>query len=161
MDNARVNQYFEHQGVLSRTELEARAAISYEIYSKTINIEARTMVEMASRKYIPAALRYIKSLADTVNAVTSALYESEADNGREMLGECLELVGDARNALKKLEKNIVEASQITCEEKKARYFRDVIVRDMADLRTPIDSLEMIVDADLWPVPTYGELIFEV
>lgn len=152
---------FEHQGVLSRTELEARAAISYEIYSKTINIEARTMVEMASRKYIPAALRYIKSLADTVNAVTSALYESEADNGREMLGECLELVGDARNALKKLEKNIVEASQITCEEKKARYFRDVIVRDMADLRTPIDSLEMIVDADLWPVPTYGELIFEV
>lgn len=152
---------FEKQGVLSRTELEARAAISYEIYSKTINIEARTMVEMASRKYVPAAVKYIKTLADTINSVTAALDEGEADNGREMLGECLELVGEARSAIKKLEKNINEASIITCEETKAHYFRNVIVKDMAALRKPIDALEMIVDSELWPVPTYGELIFEV
>ena len=76
---------FERQGVLSKAELEARAEISYELYSKTINIEARTMIEMASRKFIPAAVKHAKLIADTINAVTAALDETEADNTREML----------------------------------------------------------------------------
>ena len=152
---------FERQGVLSKAELEARAEISYELYSKTINIEARTMIEMASRKFIPAAVKHAKLIADTINAVTAALDETEADNTREMLGECLELLGDARRALKRLNDNVNTAARISDEQEKAHYFRDYVVRAMRDLREPIDSLELLVDAELWPVPTYGEMIFEV
>ena len=139
---------FERQGVFSKAELEARAEISYEIYSKTVNIEARTMIEMASRKFIPAAVKHAKTIADTINAISSALDESEADNMREMLGECLEHIGEARRALKTLDDNVNTASRITGEEKR-------------NLREPVDHLETLVDAELWPVPTYGEMIFEV
>ena len=152
---------FEHQSVLSKAELEARAEISYEIYSKTINIEARTMIEMASRKFIPAAVKHVKLVAETINAITSALDETEADNTREMLGECLELLGDARRALKRLNDNVNTAARLTDTKEKARYFRDYVVKAMRDLREPVDALELQVDAELWPVPTYGEMIFEV
>ena len=152
---------FEKHSVLSRTELEARAEISYDIYSKTINIEARTMVEMAARKFIPATVRYTKLLAESINSITSALEASEADTEREMLGECLELLDDARRALKQLEENIETAAGIKGGSQKAHYFRNTVVKSMEALRAPIDALEMRVDADLWPVPTYAELIFEV
>ncbi|MBR4343785.1 MAG: glutamine synthetase III [Lachnospiraceae bacterium] len=154
-------EIFERQGVLSKQELEARAEISYELYSKTVNIEARTMIEMASRKFIPATVKYVKLIADTINAVSAALDETEADNTREMLGECLELLGDARRALKRLNDNVGTASRIADEQEKARYFRDYVQKAMRDLREPIDMLESLVDAELWPVPTYGEMIFEV
>ena len=154
-------EIFERQGVLSKQELEARAEISYELYSKTVNIEARTMIEMASRKFIPATVKYVKLIADTINAVSAALDETEADNTREMLGECLELLGDARRALKRLNDNVGTASRIADEQEKARYFRDYVQKAMRDLREPIDMLESLVDAEQWPVPTYGEMIFEV
>lgn len=152
---------FERQGVFSKSELEARAEISYEIYSKTVNIEARTMIEMASRKFIPAAVKHAKVIADTINAISSALDESEADNMREMLGETLEHIGEARRALKTLIDNVNTASRLDGEEKRARYFRDYVVKAMKNLREPVDQLETLVDAELWPVPTYGEMIFEV
>ena len=157
----RTIEMFERQKVLTRQELEARAEISYEIYSKTINIEARTMIEMASRKFIPAAVKHAKTIADTINSISSALDESEADNMREMLGECLEHIGEARRALKTLDDNVNTASRIAGEEKKAHYFRDYVVKAMKNLREPIDHLETLVDAELWPVPTYGELMFEI
>ena len=154
-------EMFERQGVLSRQELESRVEISYELYSKTVNIEARTMIEMASRKFIPATVKYVKLIADTINSVSSALDESEADNTREMLGECLELLGDARRALKRLNDNVSTAARIVDEKEKARYFRDYVVKAMRDLRAPVDVLESLVDAELWPVPTYGEMMFEI
>lgn len=152
---------FEKHGVLSRTELEARAEIDYDSYSKTINIEARTMAEMAARKFIPATIKYTKMLAESINEISSALDETEADTEREMLGECLELLGDARRALKTLEENIETASKIRGGAQRAHYFRNTVVKTMQELRRPIDSLELRVDSELWPVPTYGELIFEV
>ena len=152
---------FEKHGVLSKAELQARAEIDYEIYSKTTNIEANTMIEMASRKFIPAAIKYAGILADAINSISSALDESEADNEREMLGECLELIGDARRTLKRLSDNVNTAARISNEEEKAHYFRDYVVKAMQALRESVDALELQVDAELWPVPTYGELIFEV
>ena len=152
---------FERQHVLSRAELEARAEINYELYSKTINIEARTMIEMASRKFIPAAVKHAKLLGEAINAISAALDEDEADNIREMLGETLEHIGEARRALKTLIDNVNTAARLTGEEKKAHYFRDYVVKAMKNLRDPVDQLELLVDSELWPVPTYGEMIFEV
>lgn len=154
-------EVFEKHKVLSRTELEARAEISYEIYAKTINIEARTMAEMASRKFIPATIRYIRRLGEAVNEVSSAVGPDFAETEIDILEECSTLLKAANDAYKKLTAQIAEAASISDAREKAMYFRKEVSATMSELRDPIDKLELIVDDRLWPVPTYGELIFEV
>jgi glutamine synthetase len=152
---------FEKHKVLSRTELESRAEINYEIYAKTINIEARTMAEMASRKFLPATIRYIRRLGEAINEVNQAVGSEYSATEAEILKECSQHLSDANAAYKRLVEQIASAAGIadTCE--KAMYFRKTVVKTMEELRAPIDALELIVDDRLWPVPTYGELIFEV
>ena len=152
---------FEKHKVLSRTELESRAEINYEIYAKTINIEARTMAEMASRKFLPATIRYIRRLGEAINEVNQAVGSEYSATEAEILKECSQHLSDANAAYKRLVEQIAAAADIsdTCE--KAMYFRKTVVKTMEELRAPIDALELIVDDRLWPVPTYGELIFEV
>ncbi|MCR5428452.1 MAG: glutamine synthetase type III, partial [Lachnospiraceae bacterium] len=152
---------FEKHKVLSRTELESRAEINYEIYAKTINIEARTMAEMASRKFLPATIRYIRRLGEAINEVNQAVGSEYSATEAEILKECSQHLSDANAAYKRLVEQIGTAAGIsdTCE--KAMYFRKTVVKTMEELRAPIDALELIVDDRLWPVPTYGELIFEV
>ena len=152
---------FEKHKVLSRTELESRAEINYEIYAKTINIEARTMAEMASRKFLPATIRYIRRLGEAINEVNQAVGSEFSVTEAEILKECSQHLNDANEAYKRLVKEIDIASGITDTCEKAMYFRKTVVKTMEELRRPIDSLELIVDDRLWPVPTYGELIFEV
>ena len=154
-------EVFARHKVLSRTELEARSEISYEIYAKTINIEARTMAEMASRKFIPATIRYIRRLSETVNEVTAAVGAECAETETRILKECSQLLRDANDANCKLEEEIEIATHIHDARSKAVYFRETVVPTMEALRAPIDRLELKVDDRLWPVPTYGELIFEV
>lgn len=152
---------FEKHKVLTKTELEARAEINYEIYAKTINIEARTMVEMASRKFIPATIRYVNTLSETVNGVASAIGVDYAATEIEILEESSTLLRQANTANKELTALIEEAQSIKNAKEKALFFRHEVVPKMEELRTPIDKLELIVDNKLWPVPTYGDLIFEV
>lgn len=154
-------EVFEKHKVLSRSELEARAEINYEIYQKTINIEARTMVEMASRKFIPAVVKYTSILAESVNSICTAVGIECAATQIKLLEECSTLLSMAREALEKLKKDLNDSEQIQSMYEKAMFFRHTIVPDMTDLRKPIDDLEMYVDAELWPVPTYAEMIFEV
>ncbi len=152
---------FEKHKVLSRTELESRAEINYEIYAKTINIEARTMAEMASRKFLPATIRYIRRLGEAINEVNQAVGSEYSATEAEILKECSGHLSAANEAYKKLVKEIEIAGNITDTCEKAMYFRKTVVKTMDELRKPIDQLELIVDDRLWPVPTYGELIFEV
>ncbi len=152
---------FEKHKVLSRTELESRAEINYEIYAKTINIEARTMAEMASRKYLPATIRYIRRLGEAINEVDKAVGNEYSATEKDILKECSAHLSAANSAYKKLIEQIETAAGITDTMEKAMYFRKTVVKTMQELREPIDRLELIVDDRLWPVPTYGELIFEV
>ena len=168
---AKTKEVFARQNVLSQTELDARAEINYEIYAKTMNIEARTMVEMASRKYIPACVEYIGRLADTVETLEKLYGRDEAGNEtnalasvfpeKELLGECRTALSKAVAAERVLEKRIEEGLAIPGMKDRALFFRNSVFPSMEALRAPIDELEMKVDAKLWPVPTYGELIFEV
>ncbi|MBO7354199.1 MAG: glutamine synthetase type III, partial [Lachnospiraceae bacterium] len=142
-------------------ELESRAEINYEIYAKTINIEARTMAEMASRKFLPATIRYIRRLGEAINEVNQAVGSEYSATEAEILKECSQHLSDANAAYKRLVEQIATAADITDTCEKAMYFRKTVVKTMEELRAPIDALELIVDDRLWPVPTYGELIFEV
>ena len=155
-------EVFGRHNVFSRTELEARAEINYEIYAKTIIIEARTMVEMASRKFIPASVKYMGTLSGTIESVDNVTGNKICTSAeREILNECCANINDAVRTLDELKARIDDAVSIENMKEKALFCRRQIVPAMEELRRPIDELEMKVDAKLWPVPTYGELIFEV
>lgn len=152
---------FERQGVLTRVELESRAEINYESYSKAINIEAKTMIEMASKLYIPAVIKYTKNLADSILAVKSAVPAADVSVQEELLTKTSALLAKAQKALEVLKKKDAEAAKKEEGEKQANYFHDEVFAAMSELRAPIDALELIVDKQVWPVPTYGDLLFEV
>lgn len=152
-------ELFGKFGVFTKTELESRVEIQFEAYAKVINIEARAMIDIASKQIIPAVMKYTKSLADTVNAVTAA--GSEAFVQAELLGETGRLLKDTRSALKCLMDVTARAGAMEAGEAQARYYYEVVMPAMNALRTPVDELEMIVDKEMWPMPSYGDLIFEV
>mgnify|MGYP002619421033 CR=1 FL=1 len=150
---------FEKFHVYSKVELEARVEIQYEAYAKAINIEAKTMIDVASKQIIPAVIGYAKNLADTINAVTAAGAKTTVQVG--LLNQTSDLLEETEAALGKLTELTTEAAAIEDIEKQARFFHDSIVPAMAALRAPVDKLEMIVDKEAWPMPSYGDLLFEV
>ena len=146
-------------GVFTKAELESRAEVKYENYAKAINIEARTMIDVASKQIIPAVIKYTKTLADTINAVTAAGAETSVQV--ELLNETSALLSDTKVALAKLIDVTEEAAGKAEGEEQARFFHDVVTVAMSELRAPVDKLEMIVDKEMWPMPSYGDLLFEV
>lgn len=144
-------------GILNKKELELRAEVLYETYSLVINIEAQTMIDMASRDILPAVVKYTADLAATVNGITAA--GANADVQRMMLDEISVYLKEAKDALNRLRTDQAEA-QKECAKCTAEYYRDTIKADMLALRAPVDKLETLVDSRYWPIPTYGELLFE-
>ena len=150
---------FDKYGVFTKAELESRVEVKYENYSKALNIEARTMIDMASKQIIPAVIKYTRSLAETINAVVKA--GAEASVQVELLNETSALLSDTKVALAKLIDVTEEAAGKAEGEEQARFFHDVVTVAMSELRAPVDKLEMIVDKEMWPMPSYGDLLFEV
>ena len=150
---------FEKYKVFTKAELESRAEIKYENYSKAINIEARTMIDMATKQIIPAVIKYTKELADTINAVKAAGADVSVQS--ELLTEISALLVESKSALKALTEVTEKAAEMEEGEEQARYYHFTVVQAMAALRSPVDKLEMIVDKEAWPMPSYGDLMFEV
>ncbi len=150
---------FEKFKVFTKAELESRAEIKYENYSKAINIEARTMIDMASKQIVPAVIKYTKSLADTVVVVKEA--GADASVQAELLGEISGLLTETKKALEELIVITDKAAAMEEGEEQARYYHFDVVPAMEALRAPVDKLEMIVDKEAWPMPSYGDLMFEV
>ena len=150
---------FERFGVFTKAELESRVEIKYESYAKAINIEAKTMIDVAGKQIIPAVIAYTKSLADTVNSVTAA--GAKATVQAALLNEISGLLEETKAALTRLIELDAEAAQKEEGVEQAKFFHDVVMPAMGDLRTPVDKLEMLVDKEVWPMPSYGDLIFEV
>ena len=150
---------FEKFGIFTKVELESRAEILYETYVKTMNIEARTMIDMASKQYIPAIIKYTKTLADAVIAVQNVGADTTVQKA--LLVEISDKLAKAKAALDALTDVRVQSKAIKNHKERAFFFKENIVPAMSELRGYIDSLERIIDAEAWPVPTYSELIFEV
>ncbi len=152
-------QMFEKFGVFTRTELHSRVEIQYEAYSKAINIEARAMIDIASKHILPAVMRYARNLAETANQIR----EAGVDNAVpvEILSQISSCLSEARAALKVLIEVTQTAAVMDGGEKRARYYYEQVCVAMEQLRKPVDELEMIVDKEEWPMPSYGDLLFEV
>ena len=154
-------EIFERQHVYTKTELESRAEINYEAYAKAINIEAKTMIHMASKEYIPAIISYVTSLGDSINSISAACAEADLSVQKDLLTTCSSLLAKAQAALYALKDADKKANAMEEGKEQAEFFRDTVFTAMADLRAPIDELEMIVDKEYWPVPSYGDMLFEV
>ena len=152
---------YETFGVFTKAELESRAEVEYEAYAKAINIEARTMIDMAGKQIIPAVIKYTTQLASSLNAVKAACPEADISVQSELLVETSDLLSDMKVALAALEQLTADSASIEDARACAHAYHDKVVPAMAALRTPADKLEMIVDKELWPFPSYGDLIFEV
>ena len=150
---------FERFGIYTRVELESREEIVYEIYSKSINIEANAMTGMARKLYIPAVVRYEKTLAETINAVRDAGGDASAMSA--ILSEISSELSKVLKATEVLEQITAEAKSMPYGKEQSVAYRDKVVPAMAVLRAPVDKLETLVDKRAWPVPTYEDLMFEV
>lgn len=154
-------EMFERHHVYTEAELKSRAEIMYDSYSKAINIEARTMIQMARKRYIPSVIRYTSHLADSINKVKAAVPGIDASVQEELLVQTSNLLRRAKTAFNKLQDVTEEAAEMTDIPEQALFYRDVVFQCMEELRDPIDALEVVVDKEMWPVPTYGDLLFEV
>ena len=151
---------FEKFNVFTEAELASRGEILYENYSKALNIEARTMIDMAGKQIIPAVIKYTTALANSINAVKAA-GDVDISTQADLLKEVSDLLSETKSALVKLSDVTAQAGTMEEGRDQAVFFRDQVKTAMEALRTPVDKLEMIVDKDMWPMPSYGDLIFEV
>lgn len=150
-------QMFEKYNVFTRSELESRAEIKYENYSKGINIEARTMIDMASKQFIPTVVSYSKEVADTVLAVKEA--GADASVQADLLNQITDLLSQAKDALEELKVITDKAAAMDEGEEQARFYHFDVMPAMENLRTPIDELELLVDKKAWPMPSYGDMLY--
>ena len=150
---------FEKFKIFTKAELQSRAEVTYETYAKTINIEALTMIDMSKKQIIPAVMSYSGTLAETVLKVKEA--GGDVSVVKESLKNVTEKLAEMKAALDKLEKDLAKAATISDEKKLAFFYKDTIFADMGALRAPADALEMMVDKNVWPIPTYGDMLFEV
>ena len=152
---------FESFNVFTRAELESRAEIQYEGYAKAINIEAKTMVDIATKQIIPAVIRYTTVLAESINSVKAVSAALDVSVQTSLLEKSSALLAETKTAMDKLSGLIAESESHEEGRDRAVFFRESVVPAMRALRKPVDELEMIVDKDMWPMPSYGDLIFEV
>ncbi|MBQ2473137.1 MAG: glutamine synthetase III [Lachnospira sp.] len=150
---------FEEFGVFTKTELESRSEIKYEAYSKAINIEAKTMLDMAAKQIVPAVVSYSTEVANSALAVA----EVGCDNSvqKELLADITTELKAVKEAQAKLSEAVCKAAKVTGAKEQAVFYRDVVKTAMDELRKPADKLEMLVDEEYWPFPQYEDLIFEV
>ena len=152
---------FATHGVMSRVELESRQEILFENYSKIINIEALTMIDMATRDIIPAVNSYLGEVANTAAAKLSVLPTINCTVERDILTRLSELNATAYTCVAELKEADKEATSIADVEMRAEACRDRVIPAMNALRAVVDEMETITSSEYWPMPSYGDLMFKI
>ena len=154
-----VIKLFEKHGVFSAVELAAREEVGYENYSKAINIEARTMIDMVKKEIIPAVMEYTTTVAKSVAAVKAV--GADASVQEKVLKEITTELSKLDASVVKLEAATDASVKIEDPKAQAIAYRDDVFAQFAEVREPADKLEALVDEKAWPFPTYAELLFNV
>ena len=148
----------------SKVELESRYEIHNENYSKIINIEAETMLEMSKKDILPAASKYATKLAETIGLKKAACAEADTTYESEMLKKVSSLTGAIYAKTSALESAVTEAKKVEAagdSGKTAMFFREKVFAAMGELRAVADELEVVTPKELWPFPSYGDLLYSV
>ena len=150
---------FERFRVFSESELHSRAEIKYESYNKALNIEALTMIDMAVKQIIPAVIGYTGTLSGIIQSMNAIGVKPVVQS--ELLQDISRLLEEASGAVGILRQLAEEAVSIIDNRTRAHFYHDYVLPAMEALRRPIDRLEMLVDKEVWPMPSYGDLLFEI
>ena len=156
MDEENVEVFSKHR-VLTKAELHARTDILLEGYSMSINIEARTMLDMGKKQILPAAVTYSGKLSDSINSISNA--GSAVDAQKKMLDKVCDLVNSLYDNVESLEAVTNKVSNMGDIIKQAEKYHEEVIPAMNKVRNDADELEKIVDAEIWPLPTYAEMLF--
>ena len=135
--------------------------LKLEDYINTISLEAETMIQMAKREIFPAAMEYSTHVAQSISSILNVgVYNVDAQ--KDLLKELTDTINSFNINLKELEKCVQKAKTITSDSyEKACYYKEAVVNQMEKLRKDADYLESLVDEDIWPMPTYSELLFQL
>jgi glutamine synthetase len=155
-DEENVKLFTTHK-VLSKAELKARTEILLEAYSTTICIEGKTALNIAQRQILPTAIEYASRLGKAIQRISDA--GSNPDTEKKILNKTCGLITELSNSMDELKQAIAEVCDVDNSAKKAEECRDRIVAGMNAVRKAADELELIVDAKMWPLPTYAEMLF--
>ena len=150
---------YEKHSVLSKEELHSRYEIYLENYTKTVNIEALTMLEIAKRQILPASLTFAGQVASTIASMKTASVKSKA--AVKLLSELTTTIDSFSKNTEGLESALEKLKQGDNALKQAQYYRDVVFVAMGKLRIVGDILETLVDAEIWGIPTYSDLLFKI
>lgn len=152
----------EKHGVLSKAELESRYEISLENYIKTINIEALTTLEIAKRQILPAVIYFAANIADSINSIKATGVAVDLTAQTELLTEVSSLTATLKKNIAVLEAAVEKATNAHGDTyEQAALFKFDVFEKMSAVREAADALETLVDAEVWPIPTYGDLLFNV
>ena len=152
---------FSEHKVLSPSELNARYEIKLDTYSKILNIEALTMVDMVNKDILPAISKFIKALSESVNSKKAAVPTAQCKYEEEIISKLSTLSGVIYDRCEALDKTLIGAMDSDDALKTAVYYKDVVFKAMNELRLSVDEAEVITDRKYWPYPGYGELLFSV
>ncbi len=152
-------EVFKKHGVYSENEMYARYEIFMQNYCQIIGIEALTMCSVIGREILPAAFNYQKKLADLINSKTSAGFTANTE--REIIKKISEYTDSIYNILQTLEAATEKRLTITETAERGTYYKENLLDNMNKLRDVVDTLENVMPAELWPVPTYAEMLYSV
>ena len=155
-------ELFERHHIYTEPEVRSRYEIQLDVYSKTINIEALTMIEMARRQILPAVNKYVSRLAQAVTYKQTANPLLQNSFEKDLLNKLSTLEDKAYAQVNDLQKLVDKAPSYDSDNLKcAVYYKDKIIPAMNKLRSYCDEMEVNTASDVWPFPTYGELLFSV
>ncbi|MBO5294874.1 MAG: glutamine synthetase III, partial [Clostridia bacterium] len=152
---------FSSLGVMSEVEMRSREEIYFENYAKIINIEALTMIVMASRDYIPAVEGYIAQIADTATKKMAVCGEASCDVEKSIISRLSEWNSKAFHTVERLREAETVAASIVGAKERAECYCNRVLPLMEELRQAVDAMETLTASKCWPVPTYGDMMFRV
>ena len=154
-------ELFERHGVMNEVEVKSRQEILFENYSKIINIEALTMIEMAARDIIPAVNKYISELANTAALKMQVVENANCMIERDLVSKLSSLNAKAYMAVGELKKVETEAAKTACFVTRAELYANKVLPVMNKLRAYVDEMETMTASEFWPMPNYGDMMFKV
>lgn len=152
---------FETHGILTRDEVVSRYEIMLENYSKVINIEALTMLEMARQDIIPAVCEYIKLLSDETAAKKLVCASANCSMEENLISALSDKLSALFENLEELDKEVHTAHNMSGAQKAAEYYHDTVLARMEKVRGIADYMEVYTAKEYWPFPTYGDLLFSI
>ncbi len=160
MEEKNLHLFAKHH-ILTRDEAHSRYEINLDNYSKVINIEALTLLEMIRRSILPAVSGYVKNLSETVISKKQACPNADCTMEETLIARLSKQTGDLYQETEELEKRVLVAKEIVDKQKQAIIYHDSVLSQMAVIRAIADDMEIYTPKEVWPFPTYGDLLFSI